>query len=113
MSSGSDLSKGMGGGLATASNVVPFPCRLSQGKRADLCSGQSFDLLRFYADFPDRWMAFLRAQFPHPVAVAFHFGVSERAAEKWWQGVGGPRGDKLAVALVTVPGAADVLLRAA
>lgn len=94
-------------------NVVAFPGRLSSGKRADLLSGQAFDLVRFYADFPDRWMMFLRAQFPNPVAVAFHFGVSERAAEKWWHGVGGPRGDKLAVALVTVPGAADALLRAA
>lgn len=95
------------------SNVVPFPARLSSGKRADIRSGSDFDLVRFYADFPDRWMAFLRGHFASPIAVAFHFGVSERAAEKWWHGVGGPRGDKLAVALVTVPGAVDELVRAA
>ena len=92
------------------SNVVPFPTRQSWGKVTDLGSGASFDRLRFYTDFPDRWMAFLRASFQGPVAVAAHFGVSERAAEKWWQGVGGPRGDKLALALITVPGAASVLL---
>jgi hypothetical protein len=96
-----------------ASNVVPFPGGQSSRKRTDLCSGGSFDLLRFYADFPDRWMAFLRAHFDSPMSVAFHFGVTERAADKWWNGVGGPRGDKLAMALVTVRGAADQLLRAA
>jgi hypothetical protein len=95
------------------SNVVPFPGKLSSGKRVDLSSGQSFDLHRAGAEFPDLWMAFLRGHFPNPVAVAYHFGVTERAAEKWWNGVGGPRGDKVAVALRTVPGAADALLRAA
>lgn len=93
-----------------SANVIPFPGRLSSGKRADLGSGQGFDLLRYYADFPDRWMAFLRANFPGPVAVAYHFGVTERAAAKWWDGIGGPRGDKLAVALMTIPGAGEALL---
>jgi hypothetical protein len=96
-----------------SAQVLPFVPRQSFGKRVAVQSGQSFDLVRFYADFPDRWMAFLRAHFPSPVAVAHHFGVTERAAEKWWNGVGGPRGDKLAVALVTVPGAfADLLVAA-
>ncbi|MFN7224453.1 MAG: hypothetical protein ACK4MS_10580 [Paracoccaceae bacterium] len=94
-------------------NVVPFPGKLSSGKRVDLRSGQAFDLYRAGVEFPDLWMAFLRGHFANPVSVAFHFGVTERAAEKWWNGVGGPRGDKVAVALRTVPGAADALLRAA
>lgn len=89
--------------------VIPFPGKLSSGKRADLSSGQAFDLLRFQADFADAWMRFLRAEFSGPIAVAFHFGVTERAASKWWDGIGGPRGDKVALALMTVPGA-EVLL---
>ena len=92
------------------SNVIAFPARQSWGKVTHLCSGQRFDRMRFYADFPDVWMAFLRAEFPGPVAVAQHFGVTERGAEKWWHGCGGPRGDKAVLALITVPGAAQALL---
>ena len=99
-------------GSATA-RVLPFVPRLSSGKRAAVQSGESFDLFRFSADFPDRWSGFLRAHFAGPISVAAHFGVTERAAEKWWHGVGGPRGDKVAVALLTVPDAADHLLVAA
>lgn len=101
--------------------VVPFSPRQSFGKKSVgksgpcrvTVQGKAFDLVQFYADFPDRWMEFLRAHFPSPIAVAFHFGVSERAAEKWWHGIGGPRGDKVLVALRTVPGAEEDLLRAA
>lgn len=96
-----------------SATVIPFPGKLSSGKRMDLVSGQVFDLHRAGAAFPDQWMAFLHAHFASPVAVAFHFGVTERAAAKWWEGVGGPRGDKVVVALRTVPGAVDDLLRAA
>lgn len=96
-----------------SAKVIAFPGKLSSGKRVDLQSGQVFDLHRAAAAFPDQWMAFLHAHFQNPVAVAYHFGVTERAAAKWWEGVGGPRGDKVAVALRTVPGAADLLLRAA
>lgn len=92
------------------SNVIAFPARQSWGKRTDLCSGKSFDVNRFYADFPDRWMAFCQAEFPGPVAVASHFDITERAAEKWLGGIGGPRGDKAVFALITVPGAARALL---
>lgn len=96
-----------------SATVIPFPGKLSSGKRLDVRSGQEFDLHRAAAEFPDLWMAFLRAHFHNPVAVAYHFNVTERAAAKWWDGIGGPRGDKVAVALRTVPGAADALLRAA
>ncbi|XAI95590.1 hypothetical protein [Nostoc phage Nsp-JY21] len=95
--------------MQPSATVIPFPGKLSSGKRADLSSGQGFDLLKFQTDFAERWMQFLRAQFSGPVAVAYHFGVTERAAAKWWDGIGGPRGDKVALALITVPGA-DALL---
>ena len=97
-----------------ASNVVPFPGGLSSRKRTDLCSGAKFDLNGFYAGFNDRWAAYLRWRFVGgPIEVAAHFKISERAAQKWWQGIGGPRGDKLALALITLEGAQDQLLRAA
>lgn len=99
--------------VQSSATVIPFPGKQSSGKRIDVRSGQVFDLHGAAVEFPDLWMEFLHAHFHNPVAVAYHFGVTERAAAKWWEGIGGPRGDKVAVALRTVPGAADALLRAA
>lgn len=90
-------------------NVVPFPGRLSSGKRLDVCSGAAFDAHAFYADFPDYWAALLGQHFGSAVDVAGHFRVTERAAAKWLDGIGGPRGDKLAMALLTLPGAMEGL----
>jgi hypothetical protein len=91
------------------SNVVPFPSRLSSGKRADLCSGQAFDLHRYCVDFQDRWTQLMNATFAREVDCAQHFGTSERAAAKWMAGIGGPRGDKVGIAVRTIPGAAEFL----
>ena len=96
--------------VTSSATVIPFPGKLSSGKRVDVRSGQQFDLHRAAVEFSDLWMTFLRAHFQNPVAVAYHFGVTERAAAKWWDGIGGPRGDKVAVALMTVPGACEALL---
>jgi len=60
-------------------------------------------LLRSYAGFPDLWSAFLRAHFRSPVDAASFFGVTERAARKWWEGVGGVTGARVVVALATIP----------
>ena len=92
------------------SNVVPFPGKLSSGKRADIRSGCAFDVHQFYTRFGDHWMDLLHKHFDGPVDVASHFKTTERAAAKWWAGIGGPRGDKVALALMTLPGAADDLL---
>ncbi len=54
-------------------------------------------------------MGFLRGHFRSHAEVAVVFGISERAAEKWWNGVGGPQGAKLAFAVEHLPGAAVVL----
>lgn len=97
----------------SASNVVPFVGKQSFGKLSDQRSGEVVDLHRFRVAFNDRWMALLRARFDSPVQVACYFGVTERAAQKWWDGIGGPRGAQVALALMTLDGAADHLLRVA
>lgn len=69
------------------------------------------DPLSYYAQFPERWQAFLKAHFRSPLQVAVFFEVCPKAAEKWWEGIGGPRGDKLAYALEEIDGAAEHLFR--
>lgn len=66
--------------------------------------------MAFYAAFPDRWRAFLHAQFRSPFEVAAFFSVTEKAAEKWWHGIGGPQGAKVTYALEEIEGAADWLV---
>ena len=75
--------------------------------------GQPFDLHRYRVVFPDRWMEFLHGHFRDPVHVAFMFGVSERAARKWWEGVGAPRAEFALAACKHIPGAAEFLMEAA
>jgi hypothetical protein len=69
--------------------------------------------LATYAAFPDRWQAFLRAHFRNAFEVAVFFSVTPKAAEKWWEGIGGPQGSKLAYALEEIEGAAAHLLKGA
>lgn len=105
-----------------ADRVVPFASgrTAAAGVSSDNVSGplsrplmgRACDPLAFYRAFPDRWMAFLHAHFRDPIHVAFVFGVSDKAARKWWEGVGGPQGDKVGLALVIVPEAAAMLLAA-
>ncbi len=65
-----------------------------------------------YAGFPDRWRAWLHAHYRSARHVAQAFSVSERAAQKWWDGVGGVNGGKVAYAVRTQPGAAQYLFAA-
>jgi hypothetical protein len=71
-----------------------------------------FDVLGFSAAFPDKWMGYLRANFDDAVHVARTFRVSERAARKWWDGVGAARGDKVLIAMRIHPEASQMLLAA-
>lgn len=82
-------------------------------QRAGQLFAQPFDLHHYRIVFPDRWMEFLHAHFRDHVHVAFVFGVSERAARKWWEGVGAPRAEFALAACKHIPGAADFLLEAA
>jgi hypothetical protein len=75
-----------------------------------LNTGRRVDPLAVAAAFPDRWMGFLRANFTGPVHVAHTFGVTEKAAQKWWTGIGAPHGSKVAVAAQLLPEAVIVHL---
>lgn len=65
-----------------------------------------------YQRFPDRWMRWLHCNFTDARKVARAFSVSERAAQKWWDGIGGVNGGKVAYAVRTWPGAAEFLFAA-
>lgn len=76
-------------------------------------SGRPFDLHRYRRLFPDRWAAFLRAHFHDSVHVAYVFGVSDRTARNWWDGIGAPRAEMALAACKHIPGAAQYLTEAA
>jgi hypothetical protein len=103
----------------TSSNIILFRPRQSlsfsprhSSRLLFEAGGQVVDRAAFFAAFADRWTSFHRSEFAGPVDVAFHYGTTVRGAEKWLDGLGGARAEKLAWTLVTVPGAADRLLRA-
>lgn len=75
-------------------------------------AGRQVDPLDYYAQFPKRWMAFLHASFRNPVEVAAFFSVTEKCADKWWEGIGGPHAGKLGYAVTTIDGAAQFLFAA-
>lgn len=62
-----------------------------------------------YTVFPDRWRALLHQEFLDAREVSGFFKVSEKAATKWWDGIGGPQGDKLDYALRELPRAYEFL----
>jgi len=57
-------------------------------------------------------MVFLHRNFQNPVHVAFMFGVSDRTARNWWEGVSAPRAEFALAACKHVPGAAEFLMDA-
>jgi hypothetical protein len=75
--------------------------------------GQPFDLHRYRVVFPDRWSAFLKAHFRDHIHAAFVFGVSERTARNWFEGVSAPRAEFALAACKHIPGAAAYLMEAA
>ena len=93
-----------GGGVSSGNGCEP-----ANGQFA----GLPFDLHHYRVVFPDRWMEFLHAHFRDHIHVAFVFGVSERAARKWWEGIGAPRAEFALAACKHIPGAAEYLMEAA
>jgi hypothetical protein len=77
-----------------------------------LAPGRADDVIAFYAEFPDRWRAFLHAHFRDYRHVSFFFGVTEKAAQKWWDGIGGVNAGKMAYACATIPTAPQWLYAA-
>ena len=86
---------------------------VSSGFGAGQFAGLPFDLHRYRVVFPDRWASFLKAHFRDHIHVAFVFGVSERTARNWWEGVSAPRAEFALAACKHIPGAAEYLMEAA
>lgn len=100
--------------VAAETNVIPFARRQSSGNgfgQKSLAGRRQRDPLQCYADFPDQWRAFLRAHFNSPDRVSEFFSVSVKAADKWWNGIGGAQGAKVTYALDEIEGADAWLLR--
>lgn len=70
------------------------------------------DPSEIYAQFPDRWQRYLHDNYASYLDVARKFSVSEKAAKKWWDRLGGPNGGKVAYAVRTDPNAAQFLFAA-
>lgn len=73
-------------------------------------SGARFDPDAYRRAFPDRWSAFVRAHHRSPTEVAFFYGVTDRAARDWWEGVSAPRGSVVAQAHASFADAGDWLM---
>lgn len=72
-------------------------------------TGKPFDLHHFRAIFPDQWSRLIRQNFQCTVHVACFFSVDEKTARNWWEGVTGPSGHAVAIAVRCLPGAIDML----
>lgn len=64
---------------------------------------KSTDLLGFARVFPDRWSAYLRASGLCPAEIAVAFGVDQRTAQNWLEGLVAPRGAVVALAALREP----------
>jgi hypothetical protein len=96
-------------------HIAAHQGKLSSGDDRDddaggFSGGAPADLWAMKRCFPDRWSDFLRAHFRDSVHVAFTFGVSERAARDWLNGVSGPRGSHVALAFDREPVSAQRIL---
>jgi len=54
-------------------------------------------------EFPDRWAAFLHATMRDATEVAFFYGVTDRAARDWWNGITAARGSSVVLASRAFP----------
>lgn len=66
-----------------------------------------------HQEFPDKWRAYIRANYRNLSHVQQVFGVSERAARKWWNGEGGVNAGYVAIAKAEHPVQAERMLFAA
>jgi hypothetical protein len=101
---------------APGTNVRPIraaqsSCLLS-GQKSGAGAAARFDPEGFARAFPAKWQAFLHAHFRNSIHVADTFGVTDRAARKWWDGVGGPNGAKVAQAHLMYPAETQMLFAA-
>ena len=75
---------------------APARARVSSGtapaKVAGRISTRVFDPYQARREFPDRWAAWCRDHFRDSVMLAYAFGVSEKTARLWMEGVTSPQG---------------------
>ncbi|MBB3995286.1 hypothetical protein GGR95_002941 [Sulfitobacter undariae] len=97
------------------SNVIVFRHVASRGapRSTEALSEQVVQLepYRVLRDFAGQWQAYLHAHFDCINDAALAFGVTERAARRWWDGAG-PRGAFVAIALRLHPESAPAFLLA-
>jgi hypothetical protein len=66
-------------------------------------SGRRVDPHAVRRTCPALWSQFLRAHHRDAAEVAYFYGVTDRAARDWWEGVSGPRGSVMMVAAILHP----------
>ena len=93
-------------------NIVSFEKPTTAPARRE-AGPLSVDPEEIHRSFPMRWQAYIRANFQNVGAVERAFGVSERAARKWWNGETGANGGHVAVAVQRDPETAPQMLFAA
>ena len=75
---------------------APAPARVSSGTAPATLAGRIstrvFDPYKARREFPDRWAAWCRDHFRDSVMLAYAFGVSEKTARLWMEGVTSPQG---------------------
>ena len=76
----------------------------------EFSGGTPIDLHAIRRMMPDRWSAFLHAHFRDRVHVAYFFGVDERTARNWWDGIGAPRCEVVLAVVARCPGAVVALM---
>ncbi len=66
--------------------------------------GRALDPHKMAVEFPDRWRALMHSQYQGRVPLIMSvFQVCEKTATKWLNGLGGCRGDKVAIAMQESP----------
>lgn len=77
-----------------------------------MSSGFLSDPKSFDRHLRDAWVELTNKHFQTAEHAAVFFGVTEKAARNWREGITGPKGGAVAYAIKTLPGAAEQLLGA-
>lgn len=88
---------------------VKFQAAVSPGNLSDRLVGRPCDPRQFRAQFPQRWMRFLRAHFQSHLHAAVFFDVEEKTARLWWEGCNAPQGWAVDFAIMSIPTALEWL----
>lgn len=92
----------------------PLPAHFPNAQHAEILGRrQVYDPHQVRRDFPNRWQAYIRANFRNLAHICQVFQVCERTARKWWDGETGANGAHVAVAVNEHPREAPAMLFAA